>query len=131
MIKPGANRFNYLGSAVFAFLFFLLIYGFSGNLGKTAVFESPYKFAFELQSHTTAIVVEIQEVHFSNHFITIIDKSNFKLFNEGSDLISYNTINHQLFRFLQQTELLIKPVINQRFYNQYHYIDADDLPDLS
>ena len=125
------NRFNYFGSAVFAFLFFLLVFAFSGNLGKPATVESPYKFASELYSNATAVVVEIQEIHTLNVLIPIVDKSNFKSFDEGLHLAADNNAAHQRIIFLRSAGLKIKPVILHRLFRQYHFVDTDDLPHLS
>jgi len=125
------NRFNYFGSAVFAFLFFLLVYAVSGNLGKPAGIESPYKLASELYSNATAVVVEIQEIQSLNILIPLVDKSNFKSFDEGMHLVADNNAAHQQIIFLRTAGLLIKHVILQRLSRQYHSIDTDDLPHLS
>lgn len=131
MLRQKENKINYFGSAVFAFLFFLLIYAFSGNLGKHAAIESPYKFASELESNATAVIVEVQEVHFFNILIPLVDKSNFKLFGGEMNVVADNNFMQQRIVFLQAAVLRIKPVFLHLFYRQFHSIDTDDLPHLS
>lgn len=122
------NRFNYFGRAVFAFLFFLLVYASSAYLNKSDGRDSSCKFISELKSNTATIKVEVQQFYFSNSpFHSVIDKSNFKLFNYGGlKLISDNKTIKQEIIFHQRDVFLIPPIILQRFYRQYHSKDTDD-----
>jgi hypothetical protein len=130
MITKNGNRDNFLESAVFLVLFFLFICAFSGISDKPINHDYPFKFASEVASNSAA-VIEVQQFHFQNYLIPFFDKSNFKLFSDVDPIISENSSFHQRIVFLQKAGLLIKPFLIKRFYNQYHYSDADDLPDLS
>lgn len=122
------NRSNYFGKAFFAILFFLLVYASSVNINHSDSCNSPYKFASELKTNATAVIVEAEQFHFQNGLLpTIINKANFKLYNyEGLKLIWDNKTIHQQLIFLQRDDFLISPGILQRLLRQYHCKDADD-----
>jgi len=130
MIQEGKGRSNYFGSAVFTVLICLFLYVLSGNSAKHAGSDLPYKFVVESQSNAAAIV-EIQQFHFQKSHVPFIDRSDLKSCNEGLKLIAVNHALHQRIFLLQRARLLVKPLLLQRFYNQYHSMDTDDLPALS
>ena len=131
MISQRNDKFNYVGSAVFLLLFCIFAFAFTGNLRQHAIIESPYKFASELQSNSAALLVENQDIHFLNNHISLTEKSNINHFCERFKIVADDNSALQQIIFLRLAGLRIKPVILQRCYMQFHFIDTDPLPLLS
>lgn len=130
MIQQGVNRNNYFGSAVFAGLICMFLFVLSGNSAEQTDNNIPNKFVAESHSNQAA-VVEFQQFHFQKSRITFIDKPDFKRFDVEQKLVSVNHVLHQRIFLLQKVGVLIRPFVRQRFYNQFHSTETDDLPALS
>lgn len=130
MITQKDNSDNILGSSIFIVLFFFFICAFSHNPDPPIGQANKIKLISELSSQLTALN-DAQELPILKTAIHLIYKTNYNLFGDGCKIVAENrTIHHQIL-FLQKAELLIKTIVLQRFYCQYHSIDTDDLPALS
>lgn len=130
MIPPKENKNNNYGTAIFIVLFFVFVLAFAGNsdavIGKDFHFESLPDFP----KHHIALN-DIQQLPVLKNTVQFIESTNFKLFGDGYKVIVENRTIQQLLYLLLKEELLIYPVINQRFYLFYHSIDTEDSPILS
>lgn len=127
MINNKENSINTIESTLFLVLFFLFVCVVSGNSENSRHSGSSYKFASELQSNSTA-VFDIQVVPFLKSLLPVIHKLNPKQFDQTLHLIAGNYTFHQQISYLLKKQLLIKPIVIQRFSACYHFIDTSDLP---
>ncbi len=131
MYNQREEKNDYFGSTIFIVLFFLFIVSFSGNSDKAIIGKaSQYKIASELHSNTNALN-DAQYLFCQENLIPLIDKANFKLFNEELKIITDNRLINQRIIFLQKTELLIDPISISMFYHHIHYQDTEGPPILS
>ncbi len=130
MFKQSENRINYLGSALFVLLIYLVLFVFAENQEKDKVTIPDYKNASEFYACTKA-TIEARQFGFLNSLLPVAGNFRFKPVNEKPELISCNQIILHKITFLEKTGLLIKPLIHLRFYNQYHPVDTDGPPHLS
>jgi hypothetical protein len=130
MICKKGNSENYLRQALFALLFFLLIFAYSENTRETHCTGSPYKFAAELHSNDIA-TIDVQQFSLLKSLLPINNKFQSKQCNESLQLKSYNFAIHHRIIFLQRVGFFIKPIVLRGIYSCFHYIDTDDLPVLS
>jgi len=130
MIEQSTFRHNYLGSTVFMMQFFLFICNFNKSSDKQTGRASRYELITDLRSNAAAIN-DVQQLHGQKCTINIINKTNLKFLHSFLNRISENRQLNQKITFLQMTEHLIKPLLLHRFYYQYHYPAAEDLPHLS
>jgi len=130
MICKKGNSENYLRQALFALLFFLLIFAYSENTRETHCTESPYKFAAELHSNDIA-TVDVQQLSFLKSLLPLNNKFQTIQFNENQRIIAYNSAIHQRIILLQKAGFFIKTDVFRGIYSCFHYIDTDDLPVLS
>lgn len=130
MFKQGENRINYLGSALFALLIYLVLFAFAENPGKDQDVRSDYQVTSGLL-FSEAVVIEAHQIDFLNNLLPGAGSFKFKLSNETTELISLNYILLHKIIFLEKTGLLIKPLVHHRFYYQVHNSDIDDPPLLS
>jgi len=129
MFEQKQDREANVGRAIFMVLFFLFISSFAGNpdssIRNNAHFEAPPD--LHTQVAVLSDAVQLQALNVAAPFV----KFYFKLFNHGYNSIAENRIIYHKIQFLKKIELLLKPVILQRFYCLYHTLDGDDFPDLS
>lgn len=130
MISKKENSENYLRQALFALLFFLLVFAYSENTRESHCIESPYKFAAQLHSNDVAII-DVQQFSFLKSLLPFNNKFQTSLFNENLRVIAYNyTIHHRII-FLRRAGFFITPNVYRGIYTCSHYIDTVDLPALS
>lgn len=130
MFKPQANKINYLGSAVFVLLVYLLLSALAENPGNFKDARKDYKNSTELYISLAAIT-EFQQNGFLNYLLP--SEKNFRLKQDNTEpaLISFNKTILQKITFLEKNSLLIKPDLHPRFYNQYYTSETGDPPHLS
>lgn len=132
MITCKGNNDSNIRRTVFTVLFFLFVFlcAFAFNPDQHTMRDDQHKIIYSLGSQLKAInnaqlFPDLKEI------IPVVVKSNFKLSSDCYKIVSDNRLVHHRIQFLQRTELIIKPVLLNRFLYQYHYDDTDDFPDLS
>lgn len=130
MISHKGNVENYLGQALFALLFCLFVFAYSGNTRESHSIESPYKFAAQLHSNDIA-TTDVQQFSFLKSLLPLNIKFQTIQFNESLQVIAYNIAIHHRIIFIQRAGLFIKAIVVGGIYTCFHYIDTDDLPVLS
>jgi len=130
MIEQRNDKKNYLDTAIFIALFFLIVCFLSKNNDNTADDAFRYESAYVLNSKVT-VLCNIQQFSFQKSVFPIFDNANFSLFSENIKIITYNRLINQQIVILQKNQLSIKPISIYRFYYQYYYPDTEDLPILS
>lgn len=130
MTKQRENKIDYLGSALLIVLFFFFACGFSNKPVKRCnINVYQHEQIIELHSKEVAVVIA-QPPSYQKSQVSLIDKMNFKFFNDHFKILQDNRSFNQKFVLLQKAELLIKPIVLHRFYSQKHF-DTEDLPVLS
>lgn len=130
MFKQKENRINFLGSAVFAFLIFLVIVAFAEKQDHGVDAGTDLKNTVGLYLNP-AVIVEVQQFIFLKSLTQPADYLRFKQLEDLPKLISQNNVIHHTIIFRERTGFLIRPVIVHVLYNLYHACDTDDLPPLS
>ncbi len=129
MVQQKENRNNFLESVIFIALLLLSICAFSKNSDKISAKTFHYELVSELHSNHAAIL-DAQQIFCQKSLIPLIDKSNFRIYNEDLKIIADNRLLDQRMIYLQKAELVIKLITLQRFYHQHLNIDTEDLPIL-
>jgi hypothetical protein len=120
---------NYLGRALFVVLFFFLVVSFSGQPVKRTCEPAKIQLAAEL--HPGPVITDAAQLPlFQKNLASCVDKMSFQLFNEAFKRSADDRIITQRFIFLRQTELLIKPSTNCRFYYHRFPKDTGEVPIL-
>lgn len=129
MIKQNHHKINYLGIVIFPILLFICVSAFNETLVKPINNKSQYEIA---SVHSPLIVLNnFPQFSFNNCLVTVIDKENFKLFNQHFKLLADNRLFIRQYIFLQKTLLSIKPVFPPGFYYQFLFSDREEPPVLS
>lgn len=129
MINQRENITNYLGRALFVVLFFLLMVAFSDQSAKQTNF--PVKILSITESHASSVIANaIQLPLFQKNWVSVVDKMSFRHFNATFKRFADNRTITQRFISLHQTELLIKPLTNCRFYYHLFPKDTGEVPIL-
>jgi hypothetical protein len=129
MIKQNNHRINYLGTTIFQILLFICISTFN----ETSVKPNNNKSQYEIASvHSPLIVLNnFPQLSFNNRLVSLINKENFKLFNQHFKLLTDNRLLSQQYFFLQKAELSIKAITPPGFYFHCLYTDTEEPPVLS
>ena len=129
MINRRADITNYLGRTFFIVLFFFLLVTFSNQSVKQASF--PVKIQSIIESQTTSVIADaIQIPLFQKNWVSSVDKLSFQHFNTTFKRYADDRIITQRFLYLQQNELLIKPLTHDRFYYHFFSNDIGEVPVL-
>ncbi len=130
MTRQEGNREIFFGSAVIVLLFFLFVLVFSNKPDNRIENAGQLRSEYCTQYQLVAVNYTL-EFRCLNNSIPVYDRKNFKTFGNSFKTAAENRLLQHSIRFHEKAERLIKPVILQRFYYQYHTIEADDLPFLS
>jgi len=130
MIEQNSDNNSYFRSAIFLALFFLFISAITKNSESTTGKTHQHELSTEIQSDLVAI---IDSQHFftqKNTRLFIINTGLTLFFSRQMRIAENNLINRKI-KLFQKTGLIIRPVFHFLFHCQYHYVDTQDLPDLS
>jgi hypothetical protein len=130
MIEPRSDNNSYFRCTIFLVLFFLFISAFTKNSECACGKTNQHELSTEIQSDLVAIIVSQQFFTQKNIRLFIIN-TGLTLFFSGQTRIAENNLINQKIKLFQKTGLIIRPVLHFLFYCQYHYVDTQDLPDLS
>jgi hypothetical protein len=130
MISHTEDKKDYFGTVVFIVLFFLFVCSFSKNTDKPVDRAFQYELVSSIHSNIAALN-DAQQLYYHKSLLSLTDKTIFKLFSENFKIVTENRLFNQRIVFLQKSQPLIKPVVLQRFYYQYHFSNTDDLPVIS
>jgi hypothetical protein len=113
---------SYLGRALFVVLFFLAMVVFSDQSVKQG--HLPVKVQSMAEMPGNSVITDaIQLPLFQRNLVSIEDRMSFQLYNATFKRFDDNRVITQRFVSLQQTEFLIKPLTECRFY--YHILSKD------
>lgn len=130
MLPRKNNSDNYFSSAVFIALFFIFICAFAKNNDPPVTRYSHYKSVSEERVLVFALN-DAQQISRQKSAVHFLEKPDFKLLSDFNKIIGNNKSVQNRLLSLQKTELLIKPILQQRLSYWYHSSDTGDLPDLS
>ena len=129
MINQREDITNYLGRTLFIVLFFLLMVFFSDKSVRQTHLPVKVQSMAELPANS-AITDAIQLPSFQKNLVSLEDKMSFKLYNASFKRFDDNRVITQQFISLQQTEFLIKPLTECRFYYHLFSKDTGEVPIL-
>ena len=129
MIDQRENITNYLGRALFVVLFFLFMVVFSDQSVKQTHLPVKVQTMTELPGNSV-ITDAIQLPLFQKNCVSFEDKMSFQLYNATFKRFDDNRMITQRFISLRQTEFLIKPLTECRFYYHLFPKDTDVVPIL-
>jgi hypothetical protein len=129
MIKQNNHRINYLGTAIFQVLLFICISTFN----ETSIKSNNNKSQYEIVSvHSPLSVLnDFPQLSFNNRLVSLINKENFKLFNQHFKLLADNRLLSQQYFFLQKAVLSIKAITSPGYNFHCLYTDTEEPPILS
>ena len=132
MIKPKEDMPNYLGTILFIVLFFLFVSAFSNKSVNQTSGACRYELQSEFHANSAKAIVAdaIQLPSVQKICLSLLCSANFDLFSEIHKTAYTNKIT-QRFILLQQTRLLIKPLLLFRFCFCIIPPDTEELPVLS
>jgi hypothetical protein len=130
MIRHTEDKKDYFGTIVFIVLFFLFVCSFSKNTDKPVDRAFQYELISAVHSNITALN-DAQQLYYPKSLLSFTDKTIFNLFSEHFKIVTENRLINQRILILQKSLPLMKFIVLQRFYYQYHYSNTDDLPVLS
>lgn len=132
MTTHRVNYDNNIRRTIFTVLFFLFVFlcAFAFNPDHHTIRDDQQKIIYSLSLQLSALN-NAQLFPDTKDIIPVVVKSNFKPSSDCYKIVSDNRLVHHRIQFLQRTELMIKPVLLNRFLYQCHYNDTDDFPDLS
>jgi hypothetical protein len=133
MIRQDADKFDFLGSILFVFLFFLFVCAISQKQFQETHYSVQYEMVNSLSSNPAKAIISPAVIlpSFQKTWISCIDKMNFKLFNESFKIASYSLSINQKFNVVQKLGLIIKPLTLRTFYHYYLLQNSDEQPVLS
>jgi hypothetical protein len=122
MINQREDITNYLGRTLFVVLFFLVMAVFSDRPVSQTHLSVKVQSVAELPANSV-IADAIQLPLFQKNLVSFEDKMSFQLYNATFKRFADNRTITQSFVSLRQTEFLIKPLTECRFY--YHLFPKD------
>jgi hypothetical protein len=133
MIRQDADKFDFLGSILFVFLFFLFVCAFSDKQFHETHYSVQYEIVNSSSSNPAKAIISptIKLPSFQKTWVSCIDKMNFKLCNESFKLASDSYSINQKINVVQKLGLIIKPLTLRTFYHYYLLQDSDEQPVLS
>ncbi len=130
MILQRTDNKGYPGTAILIVLFFLFVCSFAKYDEKPAGRAIQTEMASLIHSNSVAYN-NVQQVVFQKKIIPFSISTKFNLLSVKFKVISENGITDQKYIARQKALLLIKPITQHWFFNQFHQPDNDILLILS
>ena len=127
MINHNEDKINYSGTTIFIVLCFVLFIAFCQNSVNPG---HSIRFHYQSSSAVSAASKPVPLLSSLKNFITLYEKTDFKLFNEYPGLLSANRLINQRIAIFRKVELIIKPA-TQGFRYHYQSLYSEDIPILS
>ena len=112
-------------------MFFFFVSAFADKSDSPVGSAYQLKSDYSLQSQVAVIPNDALQVIWQKNTFPVIVKTDFKQYGESYKTVIENSLISNELLFLQKAELLIRPIIMQKLYCQYHSIDTTDVPVLS
>ena len=133
MIKQKEDTSNYSATILFIVLFCFFAIASSNQTDSQTSNSLQYEFisGFNSSQVSAVIVVAIKLPSAQNSCLDILFNANLNLFNYQNKILLDNRQISQRFTLLQNTLLVIKPILLERFYFFSTPADSKDFPVLS
>jgi len=129
MINQREDITDFLGRTLFVVLFFLIMVLFSGQSVRQTHLPVNVQSMTELPA-SSVMADAIQLPFFQKNQVLFEDKMSFQLYNATFKRFADNRVITQRYISLRQTEFLIKPLTECRFYYHLFPKDTSEVPIL-